>query len=94
VTVEVEQKSEHVRFRIRVTPRARRNRIGGAHDGALKVSVTAPPVDGAANAAIITLFAKRLKVPKRAVTIVRGEGSRDKSLTVEGIEAQAIAALE
>ena len=92
--VEVEQKSDGVRFRIRVAPRAKRDHIGGVHDGALKVSVTAPPVDGKANKAIVALFAKRLKVAKGAIEIVRGEGSRDKSLTIVGVEPRVIAALE
>ncbi len=93
MTVEVEEKADGVRFRIRVSPRAKRDRIGGAHGGALKVSVTAPPVDGAANAAIIALFAKRLKVPKRAVRIVRGATGRDKALVIEGVTGEAIASL-
>jgi uncharacterized protein (TIGR00251 family) len=91
--VEVEEKNDGVRFRIRVSPRAKRNHIGGAHDGALKVAVTAPPVDGAANAAIIKLFAKHLKLPKRAVRIVRGETGRDKVIAIEGVDATVIRAL-
>jgi uncharacterized protein (TIGR00251 family) len=90
VAFEVEEKNDAVRFRIRVSPRAKRDQIGGEHGGALKVSVTAPPVDGAANAAIIKLLAKRLKVPKRAVTIVRGEGSRDKVIAITGMDVGAI----
>lgn len=90
----MEAKTDHVRFRIRVSPRAKRDHIGGSHDGALKVSITAPPVDGAANEAIVALIAKRLRLPKRAVRIVRGEGSRDKSISVHGVGVAAITALE
>lgn len=91
--VEVEEKDGGVAFRIRVTPKAKRTQIGGEHGGALKVSVTAPPVDGAANDAVIALFAKRLKVPKRAVLIRRGQGSRDKALFIGGTTAADIQAL-
>ncbi len=93
MSVEVEEKNGGVTFRIRVSPRAKRDQIGGAHDGALKISVTAPPVDGAANAAIIALLAKRLKVPKRAITILRGDTGRDKLLHIEGIPPTAIHSL-
>lgn len=61
-----------VRFDVRVAPRASREAIVGEHDGALKVALTAPPVDGAANAALVALIAGALGVPKRAVTLVRG----------------------
>jgi len=89
-TVEVEEKDGGVRFDVRVTPKAQRNRIGGEHDGALRVAITAAPVDGAANDAIIALFAKRLRVPKRAVTIVRGPSSRDKALFINGVTADEV----
>lgn len=72
-------------FRVRVSPRASRDAIGGAHDGALKVALTAPPVEGAANAALVKLLAKRLGVSKSAVRIVSGESSRNKRVEVDGV---------
>lgn len=72
-------------FDVRVAPRASRDAVQGIHDGALKVALTAPPVEGAANAALCKLIAKTLGVPKRAVTIVRGETSRNKSVHVQGV---------
>ncbi len=82
-----------VTFRVRVAPRASRDALQGVHDGALKVALTAPPVEGAANAALVKLLAKRLGVAKRDVEILRGDAARDKLLRVRGVGADAIRAL-
>jgi hypothetical protein len=73
------------RVRVRVTARASRDEIGGDREGAVLVRVTAPPVDGRANAAACALVAKRAGVAKSRVTVVRGAGSRDKVIEVEGM---------
>jgi uncharacterized protein (TIGR00251 family) len=73
-----------ITFEVRVAPRASRNRIIGVQEGALKVALTAPPVDGAANEALRKLLAKKFGVSKSAVQIVRGERGRTKLLRVEG----------
>jgi len=91
--LEVEQRAEGARFRVRVAPRASRAAVLGVHAGALKVSLTAPPVDGAANAALVKLLAKRLGVARGRVAIVSGERSRDKTVEVEGLDAGAVRAL-
>ena len=78
-----------VEFAVRVQPRASRERVEGEHDGALKVALTAPPVDGEANAALVALLAKTFGVPKRDVTLVRGDTGRSKVLRVEGLTAAA-----
>jgi uncharacterized protein len=70
---------------VRVIPRARRDEIGGERGGRLLVRLTAPPVDGAANAALCRLVARRVGVPARRVSIVRGQTSRDKLVRVEGL---------
>jgi uncharacterized protein len=72
-------------LRVRLQPRARRDEIAGERDGAVVVRVTAPPVDGRANAALVRLIAKRAGVAKRRVEVVRGERARDKLIRVEGI---------
>jgi uncharacterized protein (TIGR00251 family) len=69
-----------------VQPRASRSEVVGAHGGALKVRLQAPPVDGAANAALVELLAESLGVPRRAVRIVAGESSRSKTVDVDGVE--------
>ena len=81
--------AEGVTIRLRVTPRARRDRIDGAAaeaDGtyALKVSVTAPPDKGRANEAVIALLARALGVPKSHLAVAQGASSRHKTLRVAG----------
>lgn len=68
-----------------VQPRASRAKIGPRHDGRIKIAVTAPPVDGEANAAVIELLAKRLGVAKSAVQVVAGASSRRKTIAIEGV---------
>ena len=78
---------------ILVQPRASRAKIGPMHDGRIKIAVTAPPVDGEANAAVIELFAKRLGVPRSSVEIVAGASSRRKTLKIANVTEQQIAEL-
>lgn len=79
-----------ITFEVRVAPRASRNRVIGVHEGALKVALTAPPVDGAANAALRKLLAKALGVAKSEVEILRGDRARIKVLRVHGISASEV----
>jgi len=71
-----------LRLEIHPQPRASRNGIVGRHGHMIKVQVHAPPAGGAANAALVEVLAAALGVPRRAVTIVRGETSRDKLVEV------------
>lgn len=82
-----------VRVAVRVQPRASRNAVVGEHDGALKVALTAPPVDGEANAALLAFLADALGVPKRAVRLVSGDTGRSKVVEVEGVTPAAVEAL-
>lgn len=79
-----------VRFAVRVQPRASRSEIVGLHGDALRIRLSAPPVDGAANEALVELVATALGVAKRAVRIVSGESSRSKIVEVEGVTAAAV----
>ena len=72
-----------MRLQIRVTPRARRPAIETAGDGTILVKVREPAEDGRANAALIAALAGHFRVPKRAVTIVHGHGSRRKLVEVQ-----------
>jgi uncharacterized protein (TIGR00251 family) len=74
-----------VRLRVRVQPRASRETVAGVRDGVLLVRLTAPPVEGAANAALIRLLSRKLRVPGSAVTIVRGGSARDKLVEIYGV---------
>lgn len=71
------------KFRVRVTPKAKKASVGGLHDGALKVSVHAVPEGGKANKAVITSLAKWLGVSKSRVAIAAGDTSRLKTVQVE-----------
>jgi hypothetical protein len=75
---------------VRLQPRARANEVVGERDGVIVVRVTAPPVDGRANEALCRLIAKRARVGVRRVSIVRGVGSREKVVRVEGISAEEL----
>lgn len=70
---------------VRVTPRARASGIAGERDGVLLVRLKAPPAEGRANAELCRLIAKRARVGVRSVAVVRGAGSREKLVRVEGI---------
>ena len=82
-----------VTFDVLVTPRASRERLGPMIDGRLKVAVTAPPVEGEANAAVCALLARALGVPRGNVTVVRGDSGRRKTVHVAGASAAAVALL-
>jgi uncharacterized protein (TIGR00251 family) len=82
-----------VKIDILVVPRASRVSVGPMVGDRLRVAVTAPPVDGEANAAVIDAVAKAFSVRRAAVTIVRGERGRRKTLEVEGGTAAALAAI-
>lgn len=81
-----------VTLEILVQPRASRAKIGPMHDGRLKIAVTAPPVDGEANAAVIDLLAKRLGIARGCITVVAGESSRRKTIQIAGGTDAEIAA--
>jgi hypothetical protein len=82
-----------VRVSVHVQPRATRSEIVGLHGAALKVRLQAPPVDGAANEALVALLADRLGVARRAVRVVAGASSRAKTVEVEGTTEAAVRAL-
>jgi uncharacterized protein (TIGR00251 family) len=88
--LEVTVRAAAVRFTVRVQPRAARTEVNGVHGTALKVRVSAPPVDGAANEAVIALLATVLNLPRAAVRIVSGLSSRSKIVEIEGVDASAI----
>lgn len=79
------------RISIYVQPRANKTIIAGMHDGCVKVRLAAPPVDGAANAALVEFVADRLGIAKSRVRIVTGQTSRRKVLEVDGVSAEQLA---
>jgi uncharacterized protein (TIGR00251 family) len=79
-------------FSVRVHPRAKKNCITGEMGDALKLSLTAPPVEGRANEACVEFLAKLLKVPRSSVTIASGQSSRNKVIRVAGMTAEQLRA--
>ncbi|AAP95683.1 YggU family protein [[Haemophilus] ducreyi] len=71
-----------IRLRIFLQPKASRDQIVGLHDNELKVAITAPPVDGAANAYLLKYLSKLFKVPKSSIVLEKGELQRHKQLFV------------
>jgi len=93
--IEISERDGSIIFAVRVTPRASRDAIEGEYQGALKIRLTAPPVEDRANDALRRLLAARLNVPVSAVRIVGGEKSRNKRVAVAGVtRAQVISLAE
>jgi len=81
---------EAVRLAVSVSPNARRTAADGLHDGALRVRLAAPPVDGKANGLLLAWIAAELGVPQRAVRLLRGESARRKSLELDVPAARVV----
>ena len=83
--MEIKDDTTGIEFNVRVIPRSSRSEIVGELNGAVKVRLASPPIDGAANAELIKLLSKSLGVPKSAVTIVSGETAKTKRLRIDGV---------
>jgi uncharacterized protein (TIGR00251 family) len=77
---------------VRVIPRSPKSAIGGTRGDAVLVRLAAPPVDGAANDALIEFLSKTLQCPRRAISIVSGQKSRDKRVSIEGLSEADLSA--
>jgi uncharacterized protein (TIGR00251 family) len=75
---------------VKVIPRAGRTALAGTRDGSILIRLAAAPVDGAANAELIAFLSTLLDVPKRDITIVSGETSRQKRVRIDGVTAEAV----
>ena len=91
--MEVIVNADAVCFRVRVQPRSSRDALEGAYAGALKVRLTAPPVEGRANDSLRGLLAEHLNVPVAAVRIVAGENNRNKRVSIAGVTRAQVLAL-
>lgn len=81
-----------VRLEVKVQPRSSRNQIVGEQNGALKVKLTAPPVDGEANAALIDFLSSCLKIPRKDINLVKGDTSRLKLVEIAGLDPDQLLA--
>ncbi|MDQ5824017.1 MAG: DUF167 domain-containing protein [Chloroflexota bacterium] len=77
-----------VAIKVFVAPRSSANKLVGEHNGAIKIALTAPPVEGAANKALVEFMAKLLGVPRSSVSLVSGETSRQKMVRVLGVSVE------
>jgi uncharacterized protein (TIGR00251 family) len=91
--IEIVETKTGITVRVRVAPRASCDAIEGEYQGALKIRLTAPPVDDRANEALRRLLAERLNVPVSAVRIVAGEKSRTKRVEIAGVASAQVLAL-
>jgi len=82
------EKDNTIIFTVKVVPRASKSEIVGEHDGALKLRIAAPPVDGAANAELIKLLSKMFDVPKSSVEILSGQTSKVKQVKIAGVKSE------
>lgn len=88
--VRVTESNGRVRFTVRVQPRASHTEVAGVYGDALKIRLAAPPVDGAANDALVNFLADLFAVARRDVRILAGESARSKIVEVAGITASAV----
>jgi hypothetical protein len=88
--IPIHESAAGVTFAVKIHPRAKKDGITGELGDALKLSLTAPPVEGKANEACIEFFAKLLKVPRSSITIAAGQTSRNKVIRVAGLTAQQV----
>ena len=80
-------------FKVHVVPRSSRSEVAGEHNGSLRVRVSSPPVEGAANKELIQVLAKAFKVSRSAVTIMSGQSSRLKQVSIAGVGSTALTQL-
>jgi uncharacterized protein (TIGR00251 family) len=85
VEFQIQQRSNEIVIQVRVVPRSSKTVIDGVQQGALKIRLTSPPVENAANRDLIAFLARRLKIPKSAVKIISGTKSREKKLALSGV---------
>lgn len=88
--IDFTEKDDDLIFHVRVIPRSSRSEIIGEYDGALKVKLNAPPVDGAANAELIKLLAKEFDVPRSQVEILSGNTSKSKQVKISDAKKNAL----
>jgi uncharacterized protein (TIGR00251 family) len=88
--IPIQETAKGLTFAVKVHPRARKNAITGTVGDALKLALTAPPVDGKANQAVVEFFADLFQIPRASVTIASGETSRNKVVRITGVAAKQV----
>ncbi|MEP7037908.1 MAG: DUF167 domain-containing protein [Acidobacteriota bacterium] len=93
ISIKFTQKDDSVMFNVRVVPRASKSEVVGELVGALKIRIAAPPTGGAANAELIKVLAKKFKVSKSAVEILKGQTSKLKQVKISDAKSEKLAAI-
>ncbi len=88
--IPIKESAGSVTFQVKVHPRAKKDALTGVHGDALKLALTAPPVEGRANEAVVEFFADLLRLPRSSVTIAAGQTSRNKVVRITSITADAL----
>ena len=88
------EKNGNCIIRCRIQPSASKNKIVGIYNDAIKITLTAPPVDGKANKMLTQFMAKQLKLPKSKVSVIKGESSRSKTILCKDITEEKIRSLK
>ena len=78
-----------VRLHLFIQPKSSKNEVVGIHNGEIKIKITAPPIDGRANAGLVEYLSDLFDVPKRDLTLVKGETGRHKTVDIAGIDIEA-----
>ncbi|MGZ8847757.1 MAG: DUF167 domain-containing protein [Pyrinomonadaceae bacterium] len=91
--IQFSENDRGITFAVRIVPRASSTAIAGDYEGAVRIRIAAPPVEGAANRELIRFLAKKFKVPQNAVEIVSGASSKKKIIRLKGVTATALAQL-
>lgn len=91
--IRYDEQGDAVTFAVRVVPRASKSGVAGVQDGALRVRVAAPPVEGAANLELVRFIARTLGVTAGAVEITSGHASKNKRLRVSGADGARLSGL-
>ena len=92
MTLRITTNASGVCLEVHVQPRSSRNQIVGEQDGRLKIKLTAPPVEGEANQALVNFLAQLLKIPKKNVKLLKGESARHKLIEISGVTEQELIA--
>ncbi|MBZ0136973.1 MAG: DUF167 domain-containing protein [Planctomycetes bacterium] len=90
MALDITETDGHLHLRLRVSPGARKPRVGGEHGGALKLHVSEPPERGRANEGVIRLLAEKLGVPAKQIELVSGHASQDKRVAIAGLDEQTL----
>jgi uncharacterized protein len=90
--IDIRETASGVSFAVRLQPKAKKTAVVGELDGALKLAVTAPPIEGRANEACVRFLAELLNVARSSVTIAAGASSRNKVIRIEGLTAEQVRA--